>query len=131
MIVDSSALLAIILSEPEERSFSMAIYAAGGAWMSTASYLEVALKIDTREVGLDPVLDATLENLGIALVPVTAEHGRLARTANIAFGRRHPAKLNFGDCLTYALAKSRDEPLLFKGDDFGMTDLALVTFEDE
>lgn len=101
----------------------MAIYAAEQAKMSAASYFEVALKIDGKEEGLDPILDATLENLGIALVPVTAGHSRLARSANVAFGKKHRAKLNFGDCLTYALAKATGEPLLFKGNDFIHTDL--------
>ncbi len=123
MIVDSSALLAIILSEPEEEAFSLAIYQATQPKMSTASYFEVALKVDSREDGIDPVLDSTLNNLGIVLVPVTIEHGRLARDANIRFGRHHLAKLNFGDCLTYALAKATRQPLLFKGKDFIHTDL--------
>ncbi len=123
MIIDSSALLAIILAEPEEEAFSLAIYAAVAPQMSAASYLEVGLKIDKGRVGIDPILDATLNNLGISLVPVTIEQGRLARDANIRFGRHTAAKLNFGDCLTYALARQTGQPLLFKGKDFLQTDL--------
>ncbi|KPF60051.1 hypothetical protein IP88_16000 [alpha proteobacterium AAP81b] len=123
MIVDSSALLAIILAEPEEEAFSLAIYAAARPQMSAASYLEVALKLDSGATGLDPVLDAALANLDIELVPVSIEQGRLAREANVRFGRESRAKLNFGDCLAYALAKATRSPLLFKGNDFMHTDI--------
>lgn len=132
MIVDSSALLAIVLREDDEARYLRAVSSAVSSKMSVASYVEVALKLDKAEDGaIDPILDATIERLGIVLVPVTVAQSRLARDANLSFGRRHPAKLNFGDCLTYALAKSSSEPLLFKGNDFGKTDLALVTFEDD
>ena len=132
MIVDSSALLAIILREDDEARYLRAVSSVVSSKMSVASYVEVALKLDKAEDdAIDPILDATIERLGIVLVPVTVAQSRLARDANLSFGQRHPAKLNFGDCLTYALAKSSSEPLLFKGNDFGKTDLALVTFEDD
>ena len=132
MIVDSSALLPIVLREDDEARYLRAVSSAVSSKMSVASYVEVALKLDKAEDGaIDPILDATIERLGIVLVPVTVAQSRLARDANLSFGRRHPAKLNFDDCLTYALAKSSSEPLLFKGNDFGKTDLALVTFEDD
>lgn len=124
MIIDSSALLAIILDEPEEQLFLAAIAGAASPRMSAASYLEVALKIDRgRSDGPDPALDAAMLDLGIALVDVTVAHSRGARTAFNRYGHNHPARLNFGDCLTYALAKAADEPLLFKGNDFSRTDL--------
>lgn len=132
MIVDSSALLAIILREDDEARYLRAVSSVVSSKMSVASYVEVALKLDKAEDGaIDPILDATIERLGIVLVPVSVAQSRLAREANFAFGRRCPAKLNFGDCLTYALAKSSSEPLLFKGNDFHKTDLALVIFEDD
>lgn len=130
MIVDSSALLAIILQEPEEETFLRAVASAVGTRMSVASYFEVALKLDGAEAGFpDPILDKTIERLGISLMPVTVEHSRLARVANLQYGRRQPAKLNFGDCLTYALAKASGEPLLFKGNDFSQTDLRRVAID--
>lgn len=129
MIVDSSALLAIILKESDATLFASAILKSGSPKMSVASYVEVSLRLDTFENGLDPELDETIEALSIEVVPVALEHGVAARLAAIRFGRRHPAKLNFGDCLTYALAKTTDEPLLFKGNDFSRTDLALVVID--
>ena len=132
MIVDSSAVLAVILHESEEARFIDALARAIAPKMSAASYLEIALKIDRKHSGgPDPLLDETLNDLGIQLVPVTVEQGRVARDAFNRFGRDHPAKLNFGDCLTYALAKTSGEPLLFKGYDFDKTDLKLMTFEDD
>jgi ribonuclease VapC len=93
--------------------------------MSAANYLEAALVIDTRG---DPVasreFDLFLRRADFLIEPVTFEHAKTARQAYLDFGKgRHPARLNFGDCLAYALAKSRDEPLLFKGSDFYRTDI--------
>lgn len=130
MIIDSSALVAIILNEPEERSFIKAIFGARQRQMSAASYFEVALRLDTVQDGPDPALDATIELLGIEIVDFTVDHSRAARVAHSEFGRaRHAANLNFGDCMTYALAKLSGKPLLFKGNDFGKTDLELVDVE--
>ncbi len=126
MIVDTSALLAIIFAEPEAVAFMDAILAEGGATMSAASYLEAALRLDRRLGMRDPDLDAMIEALAIDIVPVSVEHGRVSRVAAIRFGGA-PAGLNFGDCLTYALAKTSGEPLLFKGKDFNHTDLPLAT----
>ena len=126
MIVDSSALVAIIFDEPERASFLAAIAAADRTYLSAASYVELCAVIDGRG---DPVLsrqvDRLLEHLSITITDLTVEQAHRARRAYRDFGRGsgHPAALNLGDCFTYALATSRDEPLLFKGDDFGHTDV--------
>lgn len=130
MIVDSSALLAILLKETEARASATAILKAPAAKMSAASYVEVALKLDSFESGLDPELDGAIDALSIEIVPLTLEHAKAARLAALLFGRKRPAKLNFGDCLAYALAKAQDEPLLFKGDDFGKTDLDVIRLDE-
>ncbi|MBC7504794.1 MAG: type II toxin-antitoxin system VapC family toxin [Sandarakinorhabdus sp.] len=131
MIIDSSALLAILLGEPEAQRFTTAMTAAESRRMSVASYLEVALKVDRiAKAGADPILDVSIDRLRIELVPVSIVQGHAARDAFNRYGYSHPAKLNFGDCLTYALATTTGEPLLFKGNDFGLTDLELVSVED-
>ena len=122
MIVDSSALLAILLREAEAAKFSDAIARAGDPKMSAASYIEVALKVDRFSDTPYDELDRTLTALGITLVPVTVAHARIAREAFNRFGRA-PAKLNFGDCLVYALAQTSALPLLFKGNAFTHTDI--------
>ena len=124
MIVDSSAIVAIILGETDEPMLSEAILMAAAPRISAAAYLEISLRIDTPQRGSDPALDATLDHLGISIAAFTPEQARVARAAQNRFGRgRHPARLNFGDCMTYALAKTTGEPLLFKGNDFIHTDL--------
>jgi ribonuclease VapC len=126
LIVDTSALIAILRAEPDAESFALALAAAPAPRMSVANYLETALVIDSAR---DPVasrqVDKVVTRAGLALEPVTAEQARVARAAYRDFGRGsgHPAKLNFGDCFAYALARCADEPLLFKGDDFGHTDV--------
>ena len=129
MIIDSSALLAIILLEPEEADFATRILLARQPQMSVASYIEVALRLDgALPSGSDRRLDDALETLGVELAPVSIEQAKLARRAFGMFGKgRHPAALNYGDCMTYALAKSTGQPLLFKGNDFIKTDLTVVT----
>lgn len=129
MVIDTSALLAILQNEPERRAFNEAIEAAGARVMSVANFVETSIVIEARygaEGGRD--LDLFLERAGIELVAVTVEQGRAARLAFARFGRgRHAAGLNFGDCFAYALAVERGEPLLFKGDDFSRTDVFLVS----
>lgn len=126
MIVDSSAIVAILLAEPERQVLLEAIQQAPEVAMTAASYLEVGLVVDGRG---NPVLsrqyDALLEALGIEVVDTTAEQARVARAAHRDFGRGsgHPARLNFGDCLSYAAAVQDGVPLLFKGDDFIHTDV--------
>lgn len=126
MIVDTSAVLAILNREEDREVFARALLGPGTPRMSTATWVEATRVVDLRR---SPVasqnLDALVERAGIEFVDFTAEHARLARSAHQRFGRGtgHPAKLNLGDCFSYALAKATDEPLLFKGDDFSKTDI--------
>ena len=125
MIVDSSAVLAILFSEPDARRHAGAIMVASPCRMSVANVLEASIVVERR--GGDTAaheLDTLLESAAIELVPVTVEHLEAARRAWRRFGKgNHPAALNFGDCFAYALAKATGEPLLFKGDDFAQTDI--------
>ena len=126
MIIDTSALLAILRDEPEALSCARAIEEAEVRRMSAGNMLEAAIVIDASG---DPVasrrLDELIEVAGIIIEPVTAEQARIGREAYRDFGRGrgHPAQLNFGDCFAYALAKTTGETLLFKGQDFSHTDL--------
>lgn len=125
MIVDTSALLAILLMEPEAELFTGVIERAEVLRMSVASYLEAAIYVDRRgDEVRRAMLDTFIEELGVRLEPVTVEQIRHAREAFLLFGKgRHPAALNYGDCFTYALARAFREPVLYKGDDFSQTDL--------
>jgi ribonuclease VapC len=121
MIVDSSAIVAIVWAEPEAEQFVYAIVGSGDAAMSAGNYLETSIVIDRdRDPALSARLDATLNKLNVSIAPLTAEQARLARQAYRDFGKGsgHPAKLNFGDCFAYALAMERGDALLYKGDDF-------------
>lgn len=121
MIVDSSVLVAMLRGEPEAEAFGKAIAAERFPVMSAANYLEAGIVIDRdRNPVLSAKLDAVMAELGIELVPVTPQHAKIARQAYRDFGKGsgHPARLNFGDCLAYALATERGEKLLYKGDDF-------------
>ena len=125
MIVDSSALLAIILGEPDAAAYGHALADARRCRMSAANWLEAAMVVDGRA---DPVLAQRFTDLieasEIELVALTPQHAEVARNAWRRFGRgKHPARLNFGDCMAYALALSAREPLLFKGNDFSHTDV--------
>ena len=127
MIIDTSALVAILRNEPEAESFAVALRDAEVCRISAASFVEAAAVIDRPR---DPVaarrLDQLLVRIAAVIEPVTVEQARIAREAYRDFGRGsgHPARLNFGDCFAYALAKARNEPLLFKGADFAQTDVA-------
>ena len=126
MIVDTSAIIAILRHEPEFEALEESIAAQSYVRMSAASYLEAGIVIDGRQ---DPIrsrkFDDFLSLAEITIEPVTAEQAFIAREAYRDFGRGsgHPAGLNFGDCFSYALAKATGEPLLFKGDDFLHTDV--------
>ncbi|MFE3453387.1 type II toxin-antitoxin system VapC family toxin [Nonomuraea sp. NPDC059194] len=126
MIVDSSAIIAIITAEPDAAVFAEAIAEARSARMSAANWLEASIVADGRG---DPVVrrefDELITQADIVVESVTVEQARIAREAYRDFGRGsgHPAKLNFGDCFAYALAKDAGEPLLYKGKDFSHTDL--------
>jgi ribonuclease VapC len=125
MILDSSALLAILLKEPEAERFASVIAAGGVVRMSAANYVEAAVFVDQNgDAVRRAMLDTFLAEFSIRIEPVTAEQALLARQAFVLFGKgRHKAGLNLGDCFSYALAKAFREPLLFKGGDFGNTDL--------
>lgn len=125
MIVDTSALLAVLFGEPDANRFEKAIVTGTPCRMSVASVLEAAIVVESRGgIAAGYELDTFLENAGIELVPVTPEHLEAARRAWRRFGKgNHPARLNFGDCFAYALAVDMQEPLLFKGEDFARTDL--------
>jgi ribonuclease VapC len=125
MVIDSSALVAILFGEPEAGGFVDAIAGAEPRLMSAANLLEAAIVVDNQ---LGPAagrqLDRFVEQARIEIAPVTERQVRTARQAYLDYGRgNHPAKLNFGDCFAYALAKATREPLLFKGDDFEQTDI--------
>ena len=131
MVIDTSALVAILQDEPERRVFNEAIEAAERRAMSVASFVEASMIIETR-YGPDGVrdLDLLIAKAGIELVAVDVDQAHVARTAFCVYGkRRHPASLNFGDCFAYALARTLDEPLLFKGTDFPLTDVAMYSKE--
>lgn len=126
MVIDTSALLAILHDEPERRAFNEAIEAAESRVMSVASFVEASIVLEARH-GAEGVrsLDRFVERAAIEIGDVDLEQGKIARDAFSRFGKgRHRAGLNFGDCFAYALAKSRSEPLLYKGDDFAHTDAA-------
>ncbi|KRB76193.1 hypothetical protein ASE01_14350 [Nocardioides sp. Root190] len=125
MIVDSSAIIAILFSEPEAGPFSERM-AATPCRMSTANWLETAMRVEgARGPAGGNALDALLDTFDVALEPVTEAHARAARIAFRRYGRGSgsPARLNFGDCFAYALSASSGEPLLFKGEDFTHTDV--------
>ncbi len=125
MVIDSSALLAILQDEPERRHFNEAIEAAEHRALSVANFVEASIVLEVRH-GAEGVrdLDQFVERAGIELVEVTVDQGRFARRAFTRYGKgRHPASLNFGDCFAYALAEGLGEPLLFKGGDFLHTDI--------
>lgn len=126
MIVDTSAIVAILRGEPDADRYVEALGRATEPVVSAGTYLETAIVIDANR---DPVLSGRLDDLlavaGITVEPVTERHAEMARQAFRDFGRGsgHPAGLNFGDCFAYALARASGQPLLFKGDDFSRTDV--------
>ena len=131
MVIDTSALIAILQDEPERRVFNEAIEAAERRVLSVASFVEASMIVEAR-YGPDGVrdLDLFIAKAGIELVAVDTDQAHVARTAFRLYGkRRHPAGLNFGDCFAYALARTLDEPLLFKGTDFSLTDVAMYSKE--
>jgi ribonuclease VapC len=126
VIVDSSALLAILFAEPDAPAFAKALEEAPVRRISAANWLETAVRIDRFGSALaSGAFDDLVREAGLTVEPVTEEQARIARTAYRAFGKGsgHEAGLNFGDCFAYALAKLSGEPLLFKGDDFARTDV--------
>ena len=129
MIVDSSAMVAMLRREPEARAMFSALTDEGSGSISAANFLETAIVVDgNRDPVLSARLDAMLAKLKVAIEPVTEAQAKLARQAYRDFGKHsgHPARLNFGDCFAYALATERGEPLLYKGDDFAAAGMARV-----
>ena len=126
MIIDTSALLAVLFAEPEREAILEAMMTASDLRISAATYVEAGVVVDGRK---EPVLSRDLDDLvatlSIAIAPLTEDQARIARQAYRDFGRGsgHPARLNYEDCMSYALAKDSREPLLWKGDDFGHTDV--------
>ena len=129
MILDTSAIIAILRAEPEAPAFAHAIETATHRRISAVNYVEAAVVIDASR---DPIasrrFDDLIEEAEAVIEPVTEAQVRIARQAYDDFGKGsgHPAKLNFGDCFAYALAKAKREPLLFKGDDFPHTDITIA-----
>lgn len=129
MIVDTSVIIAMFKREPEAAAFALLIAEAPIARISAGTYLELAVVIDRAHAAVSSsALDPFLTGSGIQIEPLTAAQARIARTAHQQFGRGsgHPARLNMGDCFSYALARDFDEPLLFKGGDFALTDIEIV-----
>ncbi|MVA98265.1 PIN domain-containing protein [Nitratireductor sp. CAU 1489] len=126
MIVDASAILAILLDEPEQPALKYCLADAPEKHtMSPINYLEAAMRVDSLDTDRKArELDNLIAALDVEIVPTTTQQAHLAREAYQKFGKgNHPARLNLGDCFAYALAKARGEPLLFKGDDFRKTDI--------
>lgn len=125
MILDTSAMVAILYREPEASAFAQLIHDADLCRISVATYVELSMVIESQ-LGPEGMrqAEAFFRRAGIVIEPVTLDHGELARQAFLDFGKgRHKANLNYGDCFSYALAKATGEPLLFKGNDFGQTDI--------
>jgi len=126
MIVDPSAVVGILNGEPDAEALEDALVSARNRRMSAATLVELYVVVDGKR---DPVrsarLDELLQRSDVEIVDLTKEQAHIARAAYRDFGKGsgHPARLNFGDCFAYALARATGEPLLFKGDDFGHTDL--------
>jgi ribonuclease VapC len=125
MVIDTSALIAILFGEPEALSFTRAIADESRKLISAFNALETGIVVEARkgEAG-GRELDLLLHRAQIEIVAMNADQAELARTAWRKYGKgNHPAGLNIGDCCAYALAKYSVEPLLFKGDDFSQTDI--------
>lgn len=123
-------MVAVLLEEPEGHLFDVAILRSNTPRMSSAGLLEASMILHSRK-GAEGVRDLELliVRFRIEIIPFTESHARIARKAFERFGKgRHPAKLNFGDCMAYALAKETGEELLFKGTDFAQTDISVAAY---
>lgn len=125
MIIDTSAIIAILFDEEDAPVYAEAITRADSCRISAATFVEIAIVVEAQTKGSGSrQLDAFLRRAGITIEPVTEEQAHIARHAFIDFGKgRHSAALNYGDCFSYALSKVTREPLLYKGKDFSKTDL--------
>jgi ribonuclease VapC len=129
MVIDSSALIAIALEEPEAERLLGFIRQASPCKISAATFLETGMVLKRDATGKHmAAFEKLIRALGLSIIPVTEEQARTALNAFDRYGkgRGHPAGLNFGDCFSYALAKVSGEPLLFKGEDFIHTDIQAV-----
>jgi ribonuclease VapC len=130
VIVDSSVLVAMMLSEPEGSRIEAALKRNPSSCLSAVNHFEASMVLISR-IGPNAAhdLDRLLELFLVRIVPFTDRQARIARRAFLLYGRgRHAAGLNFGDCMAYALAKETGEELLFKGTDFGLTDVAVAAY---
>lgn len=130
MVIDTSALLAVLLSEAEADALVEAIVSAGTRQVGAPTLVEAAAVMAARKGPAGEVaLDALLQRLEIEVVPMTPEGAAFARSAYARYGRGvgSPAVLDYGDCLAYGVARAAGEPLLFKGDDFALTDIEPAT----
>ena len=129
MVIDTSALIAVLENEPERGAFNQLIAGASKRRLSSASFVEASIVLETRR-GRTAAHDLLvyIARAGIEIETVTADHARIAVDAYRTYGKgRHPAGLNFGDVFSFALSVATREPLLFKGDGFSLTDVAAVT----
>ena len=128
MVIDTSTLVAILTQEKDAAQLASAIEGDEMRFISAATLTEASIVVTAmfgEQGGAD--LDEMIEQMEVEVVPLTEDHARLAREAYVRYGKgRHPAKLNFGDCFPYALAKATGHPLLFKGNDFSQTDIEVV-----
>jgi ribonuclease VapC len=130
MVIDTSAIIAVLLREPDAPRLMVVFNTTAPGRLSAASLLEAGMVMQARlgDEG-ESRLDRLLQRLGVEIVPVSREHAEIARAAFRRFGKgRHPAALNFGDCFSYALARALGEPLLFVGDDFSRTDVGVAPY---
>jgi len=129
MILDTSAVIAILQLEPEAASFARSVETLRPVRISAANWLEAAIVVDGNgSPGLSRRFDQFMREADVSIEPVTSRQAEAARAAYKAYGRGsgHPARLNFGDCFAYALTMEQDEELLFKGNDFAHTDVRRV-----
>jgi ribonuclease VapC len=128
VVVDSSVWIAILLAEPEVEGFAKRLIETDEIYVSAVSVLESAMVIEYKKGEQGAIqFDALLKTIVPTIVAFDSQQAELARAAWRQYGKgRHPAKLNFGDCCSYAVAKYLNKPLLFKGDDFSKTDLELA-----
>jgi ribonuclease VapC len=130
MVIDSSALLAVLFNEPEAERIARSIASDPRRLASAFTMFETAIVAEARkgEPG-GRELDLLVHKIGLESIPLTGSHAEVARDAWRRFGKgKHPANLNIGDCCSYALSRIAGEPLLFKGDDFARTDVSAVKY---
>jgi ribonuclease VapC len=125
MIVDTSAIMAILVNEPERPVFIEKLARAFTCWISAGSWIELSAVQVRGNRDYQRALDELIAEFRVMIAPVTVDQARIGHAAYREFGlgSRHSARLNFGDCFAYALSKATGEPLLYKGDDFAQTDI--------